>query len=298
MINKTAIIFPAFISEFTEKELPFLEKSEINISNYIHIASEIIGISIPDFKYENNDFRNSEFLSQVIAFIFSCSISDALAKRDIKPHLVAGYSMGVYAALYSSKSISFTDGLKIIKTAFDITNELRASGLYGMGSIIGLSENDVKSLIDNNQQKLEIININNEHSLVIAGEKKEIKKLLIAAKNEGAISVSELTVNTPYHSELMLRYSDSFARFIDTLPIESPICPVISTYDQREIMEVSDVKNELVHNLTKKINWYKTMQTILEKGIDTFIECGAGKDLKKISRFIEGDYKLRLVHKI
>ena len=298
MINKTAFIFPAFISEFTEKELPFLKENEVNISNYINIASEVLGYNLPDFTYANNEYIKSEFLSQVIAFIFSCSINDALVKRNIKPHLVAGYSMGVYAALYSSKSISFTDGLKIIKTAFDITNELRASGLYGMGSIIGLSENDVRSLINNNKQRLEIININNEHSLVIAGEKNELRNLLIEAKNEGAISVSGLTVNTPYHSELMLKYSDTFTRFIDTLPIESPICPVISTFDQREVMEVSDVKNELVHNLTRKINWYKTMQKILAKGIGEIIECGAGKDLKKISRFIEGDYKLRLVPKL
>jgi malonyl CoA-acyl carrier protein transacylase len=298
MINKTALVFPAFISEFTEKELSFLKENKVSISDYINSASEIVGYNLPDFTYANNEYINSEFLSQLIAFVFSCSINDALVKREIKPHFVAGYSMGIYAALYSSKSISFIDGIKIIKTAFDITDELRTSGLYGMGSIIGLSENDVKSLIDNNQQKLEIININNEHSLVIAGEKKEIKKLLIAAKNEGAISVSELTVNTPYHSELMLRYSEVFEGFIDSLSIKSAVCPLISTYDQREIREVSDIKKELVHNLTKKINWYKTVQTILEKGIDTLIECGAGKDLKKISRFIEGDYKLRLVHKI
>jgi len=64
------------------------------------------------------------------------------------------------------------------------------------------------------------------------------------------------------------------------------------------ISSAEDIKSELVFNLTQRINWYKTMQQLISLGVDNMYECGAGKDLKKMSRFIQGNYKLQSVHKI
>ena len=108
------------------------------------------------------------------------------------------------------------------------------------------------------------------------------------AKEEGAMSSVELTVNTPYHSKYLINYSESFKRYINTIQICDAEIPIISTYDQREIVKVSEIKSELLFNLTSKINWYKTMQQLLTKDVSNIYECGAGKDLKKISRFIKG----------
>jgi [acyl-carrier-protein] S-malonyltransferase len=298
MSNKKAFVFPAFITEFTGKELDFLQRNNLSLLSYINSASEALKYNLPDFTYENTEYQNSEFLSQILAYIFSCSINDVLVNKDIKPNIIAGYSMGIYAALYSVGAISFTDGINIIKKAFDLTNDLRESGNYGMGAIIGLTVADVNLLTKQTKLTAEIININNEHSLVVAGKKTEINELLLAAKNEGAISTTELTVNTPYHSEYMLKYSDVFTSFIDTLQIENSNCPIISTFDQREITKASELKKELVFNLTRKINWFKTMRKAIERNANEFYECGAGKDLKKISRFIDGDYNMKLIHKL
>jgi len=296
--NKIAFVFPAFITEFTSKELYFLQRNNLSLSSYIEKVSEVLKYDLPDFTYDNSEYWNSEFLSQILAYIFSCSISDVLVNKDIKPSFVAGYSMGIYAALYSIGAISFIDGINIIKKAFNLTNDLRESGKYGMGAIIGLTVDDVNMLIKKNKLTTEIININNEHSAVVAGKKSEINELLLEAKNEGAISTTVLTVNTPYHSEYMLKYTDVFTSFVDTLQLKDPICPLISTFNQREITKEAELKKELVFNLTRKINWFKTMRKVIEKNASDFYECGAGKDLKKISRFIDGDYNMKLIHKL
>ena len=66
---------------------------------------------------------------------------------------------------------------------------------------------------------------------------------------------------------------------------------IISTFNQREFIKSADIKSELLYNLISNINWHNTMRKLISKGVGEFYECGAGKDLKKISRFIEGDYK-------
>ena len=298
MINNTAFIFPAFITEYTKKELDFLNDNQIDFNKYIKKANDIIGVELPEFSYESPIYKNDELLSQITAYLFSCAISDVLKQKSIHPQFVSGYSMGIYASLYAANSISIDDGIKLIYEAFKMVNDLSCSGEYGMGAIIGLSLKDVKNLISDNHSEAEIININNRYSLVIAGKKRDVVELLSKAKNEGALSVTELTVNTPYHSKYILRFSEKFNKFIQTLNIRDAEIPIVSTYDQRIIEKSSDIKLELVYNLTEKINWFKTMQKLIDLKINTFYECGAGKYLKKIARFIDGDYKIKSIYKI
>lgn len=297
MSEKTAFVFPAFITEFTKKELDFLSENSIDFNNYLQRVSIALEIDMPEFSYLSNNYNN-ELKSQLLAYLFSCAFYDILEQKGIKPQFVAGYSMGIYASLYASKSISLEEGAKFIYTAYNIFSELAETKKFSMGAIIGLTVKDIEYLIEKNAPNTEIINVNNEHSLVVAGKRIDVDLILEKAKEEGAMSSIALTVNTPYHSKYLLKYSESFKKYINTIQICDAEIPIISTYDQREIVKVSEIKSELLFNLTSKINWYKTMHKLLKEGVSIIYECGAGKDLKKISRFIKGNYKMNSIYKI
>ena len=298
MENKTAFIFPAFITEFTRNEIEFLDKNYIDFNDYLHKASVALNIDLPEFSYNTDVYINDELNSQLLTYLLSCAFSDILQKKGIVPELIAGYSMGIYASFYAAKSITIEDGAKLIFNAYNLVKNLTGTRIYGMGAIIGLSTEDVGNVIKDSAPDVEIININNKHSLVIAGKKNDVLSVLKKAKEEGAFSTVELTVDTPYHSKYLLKYSDPFQKYINTISIKSAEIPIISTYDQREFTKLSEIKSELIFNLTGKINWYKTMQKLIHEKANVFYECGAGKDLKKIARFIQGDYKINSIYKL
>jgi [acyl-carrier-protein] S-malonyltransferase len=205
--------------------------------------------------------------------------------------------MGIYASLYASGCIDFIQGAQIILNAFNLVKTLSEERLYGMGAIVGLTYAELNELILKHSNNLEIINTNNEHSLVIAGKRKDLNKLLTRAQQEGALAASKLTVNTPYHSKYLKQFSKPFRNYLDRLTFTDGQIPIISTYDQRQISKVSDLKSELVINLTEAIHWKKTVLKLIDLGVEEMYECGAGKDLKKISRFIQGSYKIKSVYK-
>ena len=217
MDNKRAFIFPAFISEFTHQETDFLKQNSFDINHYLQRISKAVQVDLPGFSYNSEEYLSSELNSQLLAYAFSCSFNDILLKKNINPDYIAGYSMGIYAAFYSAESISFEDGARLIYKAFNLVSELTQTKEYGMGAIIGLSFQDVLSLINDNKLNLEIININNEHSLVVAGLKNEVLHLLNVAKEEGALSTAELTVNTPYHSKYLIKFTDRFTDYLESL---------------------------------------------------------------------------------
>jgi [acyl-carrier-protein] S-malonyltransferase len=278
--------------------LGFLKKNSIDFNSYLQNISDHLEIDLPLFTYDTANYRNSELKSQLLAYAFSCSISDVFKQKGISIDYVAGYSMGIYASLYATRSISLEEGAKFIFMAYKTISELAESRIYGMGAIIGLPIKDIEYLINENNLDTEIINVNNEHSLVIAGEKEGVELVLNKAKEEGAMSAVELIVNTPYHSKYMLKFSDLIKEHIDNIPIKEAEIPIISTYNQREFKTISEIKSELLINLTAKINWYKTMQRLINNDVSEFYECGAGKDLKKISRFISGNYRINSIYKL
>lgn len=298
MNKKSAILLPAFITDYTHKELDILLRNNIEFTKYLKTASDTLEISMPQFSYDSNAYKNDELLAQIIAYLFGCSFFDLLIQKGIKPDFGAGYSMGIYANLYAAGSISLSDGILIINKAFNLVNELASTGEYGMGGIIGLSQDDVNEILQNKGLNAEIINVNSEHSIVIAGEKIDIERTLKLAKNEGALNTVELNVKTPYHSGLLSIFGERFQNYIESIHINNPRFKIVSTYDQRDIVNSTEIRNELVYNLTCKINWYKTMQELLNKGVTEFYECGAGKDLLKIARFIDGDFVLIPMHKL
>ncbi|OFX22485.1 MAG: hypothetical protein A2041_08335 [Bacteroidetes bacterium GWA2_31_9b] len=298
MNNKTTLLFPAFIAEYTQKELETFSRHKIDFTKYLQTASDTLGIVLQDFTYNSEEYKNDEFLAQIIAYLFSCASFDILKKNGIKPDFGAGYSMGIYSGLYAAGAIKFEDGIKIIYNAFKLVSELSCTDEYAMAGIVGLSISDVQEITSNNSLSIEIINVNSEHSIVIAGVKKDVIKALDFSKMEGALAASMLNVKTPYHSKYLKPFANRFSVFIDSFDIQIPEFPIISTFDQRIITTTDEIRKELVFNLTEKINWYKTMQFLIQKDVSLFYECGAGKDLSKIARFIDGDFRFIPLHSI
>ncbi len=288
----TVHIFPAFVNEYTGKEIISLAKYHDVFSEYLLLASKETHTDLTDFDILKNNFLNHQLKSQYIQFVFGCTFSDILNENKIIPEYIAGYSMGIYASLYHAKSIDFQTGLVLIKNAFQIIKGILPNIEYGMAVIGGVEMKDVKCIIINNSLNAEVININNQNSYVVSGMKNDIEILVNVAKEEGALHTRIMNISFPYHSTCLNEAALEFANFLTNISILKPEIPIVSSIDQRIIDSEAEVKKELSDNINKKINWLKTFNFFTGSGIDNFLECGAGESLTKIGKFIEGDFKI------
>jgi len=291
-------IFPAFVSEYKHDEPEILRQFSDDFERLFKEASLITGSNLTAFHPVKNDFRNHELESQFISYIFSCAVSDILKKNKIKPDYLAGYSMGLYAAMYCGESVSFGDGLRLIKSAFEL---IRGAGLNadtGMGSIVGLERNDIEKLITG-KPDVTIANTNGTYSFLISGIKTDISDMLESARLEGALHVSLMNVSCPYHSAWLNEASDKFRNIIEKdIVINDSLCRIVSGLDQRIFSGREEIIGELAANLNHPINWMKTMEKMISLNVNRFIECGAGTSLHKIGKFIEGDFRIIVVSEL
>lgn len=296
---KTAFIFPAFISEYIGTEVQILDSFSMHFRENLNTATKISGIDFAHFSLDDTSFTEDELRSQLISYIFSCSLSEALSSKGIKPNLLAGYSMGLYAAMFTGGVINFKDGIRLIIKAFKLSKKALGEMKAGMGSIIGLTKKEINIIILSNNQAVEIANTNSVHSHLVTGQTDAVNELLNQAREIGALNVSLLNVQTPYHSRLLKGTQTEFTQFISQeINLKESKFPILSSINQHIIESTDKIRNELTNNLFERINWMNSFEKILSMGIHRFIECGAGKSLQKISRFEAGDFKVYPMNKV
>jgi [acyl-carrier-protein] S-malonyltransferase len=296
---KVAFIFPAFVSEYIGNEVQILNALSNNFQENLKKASVASGVDFEPFHLEDSAFTEDELRVQIISYIFSCSLSDELIARGIKPDILAGYSMGLYAALYTGSVIEFDEGIRLIIQAFNISQSAIQGMDAGMGSIIGLTKEEINGIILKHKLEAEIANTNSAHSHLVTGRSEPLNRLLELARTTGALHVSMLNVNTPYHASMLKSTSGPFNEFITAhIRLRKSKYPIISSIDQRLMESPEDFQKELTENLSGRINWMTSFESILQLGVKQFIECGAGNSLKKISRFQSGDFKVYPMNKV
>jgi malonyl CoA-acyl carrier protein transacylase len=286
----TSIIFPAFVNEYSGTEEKTLSAFDNNFDQLIASASNILKLDLTGFDFQKNNFSDDEFKTQCISYIFSCSVADILNDHKIKTSFVSGYSMGIYAALYYCGSVTFKEGLIILKSAWDSISGITAEGKYGMGMIIGLKESDLLNFLKT-EKEVEICNQNNQHTFIISGSLAGVKKVLMSAKTEGALKANLLPVSKPYHSQFLERTAPEFAIIINKLSFSAPAHKYISAINQQIIETEDGLKKEVIKNLSNRMHWLDTMGILLTLGTDIIFECGVGDGLSRNSRFIEGSFK-------
>ena len=288
---KIGLLFPANGIEAAgnEKEILFSAISsdvESRINNSAFLKS--LGFV---FKENNSYLFESELNSQLATYIYSAVFSDYLKKSGVVSSCLAGYSLGIYAALYHGGAVSFDDGLKIMHFIFKQTEASLSGFEFAMAGIIGFDTGFLTELLNSGFKSLKIINKNNKHSHVVSGYKDEIIRFLDTARSEGALSSKLLPVTAPYHTDFMREPSLKLLDFLKTLTIQNSEINIISGIDQRIFREKNEIIKELADNLIKSISWNNVMENLLKMNMNIFIESGPGNSLYKISRFIPGDYQ-------
>jgi [acyl-carrier-protein] S-malonyltransferase len=205
--------------------------------------------------------------------------------------------MGIYAALYYCGSVTFRDGLLLVKSAWEKISEVTADGRYGMGMIVGLTEPDILDLL-HGSRNARICNQNNLHTFIISGTFEAVMEILSLAKAEGALRTNLLPVSKPYHSDFIKGAVPEFTEIVREMTFRDPVYKYISNIGQEIITTSDGLREEVIQNLYRRMNWFKAMNFLLALGADVFFECGAGDGLTRNSRFIEGNFKSFSVNKL
>lgn len=205
------------------------------------------------------------------------------------PAMVAGHSLGEYAALVAADVLTLEQALPLVRLRAQAMQEAVPVGQGGMAAILGLSDEaviEVCSRASAGTEVVEAVNFNAPSQVVIAGSASAVKKACELAKQAGAKRALELPVSAPFHSSLMKPASVRLGQALAELTLSSPSCPVVNNVDVQVEFDTVKIADALVRQAYRPVRWVETIQKMSAEGATLFVECGPGKVLSGLVKRI------------
>ena len=285
-----AYIFPGQGAQFSGMGLDLYENSPLAQSLF-EKANEILGFPITDIMFEGTAEALKETkVTQPAIFLHSVILAKTLGE-SFKPDMVAGHSLGEFSALVASDALTFEDGLKLVSQraiAMQKACELQPST---MAAVLGLEDAVVEKVCKEIDGVVVAANYNCPGQLVISGEVEAINKACEALKEAGARRALVLPVGGAFHSPMMEPAREELAAAIENTTFSKPNCPIYQNVTATAITDESEIKANLISQLTAPVRWTQSVQQMINDGAILFTEVGPGKVLqglvKKINRASE-----------
>ena len=207
------------------------------------------------------------------------------------PAMMAGHSLGEYTALVSAGAMSFADGVALVRDRGRYMQEAVPAGLGGMAAVIGLEDEQVRSVCAAAAEGdvLQAVNFNAPGQVVIAGTAAAIERGIEQLKAAGAKRVLPLPVSIPAHSSLMSSASKRLADRIASIELTMTQIPVLHNCNVKVATSTDQIAANLVSQLDSPVRWVESITQMHNNGIDTFIESGPGRVLGgMIKRIVSG----------
>lgn len=216
-----------------------------------------------------------------------------LAETGLKPSLVAGHSLGEYAALVAAGALTLRDALPLVRFRAQAMQEAVPVGVGGMAAILGLDAQAVKAGCQEAAQlsgeAVEAVNFNDPKQTVIAGTKAAVDKACELLKAAGAKRALLLPVSAPFHSSLMKPAAERLRDKLAATPFAVPAISVLNNIDVATPTEPEALRDALYRQAFGPVRWVETIEAIKARGLTHVIECGPGKVLAGMVKRIDGD---------
>ncbi|OIQ28803.1 MAG: [acyl-carrier-protein] S-malonyltransferase [Bacteroidetes bacterium MedPE-SWsnd-G2] len=285
-----AYIFPGQGAQFTGMGLDLYESSP-EAQELFEKANQILGFHITDIMFEGEaEALKQTKVTQPAIFLHSVILSKVLGE-SFKPDMVAGHSLGEFSALVANGALSFEDGLKLVSQralAMQKACELKPST---MAAVLGLEDKAVEDICKSTEGIVVAANYNCPGQLVISGEVDAINTACETLKEAGARRALVLPVGGAFHSPLMEPAREELAAAIENTTFSEPLCPIYQNVTANAVTNASDIKSNLISQLTAPVRWTQSVEQMITDGATLFTEVGPGKVLqglvKKINRASE-----------
>ena len=205
------------------------------------------------------------------------------------PALLAGHSLGEYAALVAAGALGFADAIKLVRFRAEAMQAAVPEGVGAMAAILGLDDDAVRAVCTDAAagEVVEAVNLNSPGQVVIAGNKAAVERAMALAKEKGAKRALPLPVSVPSHSSLMLPAAEKLLAHLQGVAIAAPTIPVLHNTDVQSHAEPDAIRAALAKQLHTPVRWVETVQALKTAGIERVIECGPGKVLAGLNKRID-----------
>ncbi len=283
-MGKIAFVFSGQGAQYTGMGKELYDCSPAAKSVYDMADSIREGTSAQCFEAEQ-EVLNRTVNTQPCVFTADLAAAAAVAEKGIKPDFVAGFSLGEIAALGFSGILSYEDAFKLVCKRGELMDKAAQENKGAMVAVLKLTPEKVEELAGKFDSTFPV-NYNSPIQTVVATTEENAEPLMEAVKEAKGRPV-KLAVSGAFHSPFMSSAAKGLGEYLQDKELNEPDMPIYSNVTAQPYAD--DYKALITAQVESPVQWQKTVENLIEQGVDTFIEVGVGKTLAGLIKKINKD---------
>ena len=300
----TAFVFPGQGSQYVGMGLDLFE-SYSEIKELYLQANEILGYGISEVSFYGPEEKLKQtYITQPAILLHSVAAAKLAAKHapGKQCSYTAGHSLGEFSALIYAGSLSFENGLKLVKLRGELMQRAGEMNKGTMAAIIGIDPKTIEEvcLEASAEGIVQPANFNSPGQVVISGSVEGVRRAMVIAKERGAKLAKELVVHGAFHSPLMESAREDFKAALENTDFSKVNIPLYTNVNALPVTgntPIEQIKESLYNQLTSPVRWEESIRNMINDGAAEFIEFGPGKVLQGLIKRIDGSVSIKGIDK-
>jgi [acyl-carrier-protein] S-malonyltransferase len=288
-MSKLAFLFPGQGSQYPGmgKQLAAQFQSARRV---FEEADEALGFSLSALCFDGADEDLKPTANQQPALLtVSVAALRVLEEQGIRAAVVAGHSLGEYAALVAARSMEFVDAVRLVRKRGQYMQEAVPAGVGAMAALLKLPEDKLERILAEAAQGAVVTaaNFNSPDQVVIAGHRMAVERAMELAKAAGAKRAILLPVSAPFHCPLMEPAQERLKIDLDSTTFRDLSIPLVNNWQAAEICFGTAAREGLYQQVPNPVRWVQSVRLLASQGVTRFVEVGAGQVLIGLCRNID-----------
>ncbi|MBS7577293.1 MULTISPECIES: ACP S-malonyltransferase [unclassified Enterococcus] len=297
-MSKTVFMFAGQGAQYTGMAKDLYEQFPIVRETFAE-ANQVIGYELEALIFSENPKLNETQYTQPAILTVDVAIARLLIEKGIRPEAALGLSLGEYAALVIGGAIEFQAAVALIAKRGQYMSEAAPAGTGKMVAVMNTPIDTIETICEQASERgiVAPANYNTPQQIVIGGEVSAVDYAVELLKAAGSKRLIELNVSGPFHTALLKPASEKLAKALTAVEFQALQLPVVSN-TTAQLFETNEISSLLTRQVMEPVRFFESINTLIIKGFDTFIEIGPGKTLTGFMKKIDNSQNTYRVENI
>ena len=277
-MSKIAFIYPGQGAQSTGMGQDFYEKSPLSRAVFDQ-GSQAVNLDLKKLCFEKNDLLDKTEYTQVAMVTACLAMTRAIKAMGLYPDMTAGLSLGEYCAIAVAGGMCDLDAIKTVRSRGVFMEHAAPEGTGAMSAVLGLEASVIEEVLEA-REGVSIANYNCPGQIVITGEAEAVAEAGNALKEAGARRVLPLKVSGPFHSPMMKPAGEELKKVFASVSMNPLLIPYVANINAEVITDCGRIEDLLVQQVSGSVRWQQSVETMIQEGVDTFVEIGPVKLLQ------------------